>query len=48
MLRDVLKQMLPFFVLIAVLWLMAEFIDRTLVDHNIVAPPRVTPTAPSK
>jgi hypothetical protein len=42
MLREVLKQMFPFIVLMAVLWLVAELIDRTMVSHTIVAPPQAT------
>ena len=43
MLRDVLKQMFPFIILMAVLWLVAELLDRTLVTHTIVAPPKEMP-----
>lgn len=43
MFRDILKQMLPFFVLLVVLWLVAELLDRTVVTHTIVAPPKAMP-----
>ena len=47
MLRDVIKQMLPFFILMAVLWLMAELMERMFKEHSgpkILESARVTPT----
>lgn len=48
MLREVLKQMLPFFVLLIVLWLVAELLERTMSNtrHTIVAPPIGATAAP--
>lgn len=58
MTRDIFKQMLPFLILLAVLWLMAELLERmfdqqrgpVLLDEARVtatpAPPPPTPTPP--
>lgn len=46
MLREVLKQMFPFIVLLAVLWAVAELLDRTIVTHTIIAPPIERPASP--
>jgi len=39
MFRDIFKQMLPFFILLGVLWVAAELLERTLARPNILAPP---------
>jgi hypothetical protein len=39
MIRDILKQMLPFFILLPVLWLAAELIESAFSDRKIIAPP---------
>lgn len=47
MVRDIFKQMLPFFILMAVLWLMAEFIERMFEEQTgpkILPSARATPT----
>ncbi|MDF3128410.1 hypothetical protein P0Y35_04305 [Kiritimatiellaeota bacterium B1221] len=48
MLREVLKQMIPFFVLLVVLWLVAELLERTMTDsgHTVVAPAKTAPSSP--
>lgn len=47
MMRDIFKQMIPFLILMAVLWLMAEFLERMFEDQTgpkILESARVTPT----
>lgn len=39
MILQILKQMLPFILLLGVLWAAAEILERTMVDRTIVAPP---------
>lgn len=48
MLREVLKQLLPFILLMIFLWLTAELLERTLsnTSHTIVAPPAGAVDAP--
>ncbi|MEX2606302.1 MAG: hypothetical protein WD708_03070 [Kiritimatiellia bacterium] len=41
MFKEVLKQMLPFFILLAVLWLAAEILERSFSG----GPSRITPAA---
>lgn len=48
MMKDILKQMIPFFILLAVLWLMAVFIENTFsTGSNIVAEPRQPAATPA-
>lgn len=44
MTREILKQMMPFFLLLAMLWLVAELLENTFSDRNVIAPPP-TPAA---
>lgn len=48
MIREVLKQMFPFIVLVVILWLVAELLDRTMSSNRptVVAPPITAPPAP--
>jgi hypothetical protein len=39
MIQQILKQMLPFILMLGVLWAAAELLERTMVDRTIVAPP---------
>ncbi|MCC5845048.1 MAG: hypothetical protein JJU05_12430 [Verrucomicrobia bacterium] len=40
MFKDVAKQMIPFFILLGVLWVTAEILERSLgPGHTIIAPP---------
>lgn len=44
MFKDVAKQMIPFFILLGVLWVTAEILERTLgPGHTIIAPPNYEP-----
>ncbi|MDA3873052.1 MAG: hypothetical protein PF795_03730 [Kiritimatiellae bacterium] len=43
MFKEVLKQMLPFFILLAVLWLAAEILERSFSG----GPSRISPTEAS-
>ena len=49
MMRDLIKQMLPFIILMAVLWPMAEFMERMFDEQSgpkILESARITPTPP--
>jgi len=49
MLRDIFKQMLPFFILMAVLWLMTLFLEKAFQDNSVPKPlptPTPIPTEP--
>jgi len=39
MTQDILKQMIPFFILLGVLWIAAEMLENTFSDRTIAAPP---------
>lgn len=39
MIREIAKQMIPFFILLGVLWVTAEILERTMgPGHTIIAP----------
>jgi len=44
--REILKQMIPFFLLLGILWAAAELLERTMVDRTIVAPPAHSTDSP--
>ncbi len=48
MAKEIFKQMMPFFVLLGVLWVTAEILERTMVGPKIIAEPQRTeaPAAP--
>jgi len=39
MAREIFKQMMPFFVLLGVLWVTAEILERTMTGPGIIAEP---------
>jgi hypothetical protein len=46
MFKEVAKQMIPFFILLGVLWVTAEILERSLgPGHTIIAPPGYEPPA---
>lgn len=46
MYREIARQMVPFFILLGVLWVTAEILERTLKPgHTIIAPPGYAPPA---
>lgn len=45
MAKEIFKQMLPFFVLLAVLWVTAEILERTMTGPKIIAEPHNTEAA---
>jgi len=47
MIRDILKQMIPFFLLLGVLWAAAEILESTMTERTILAPPVDAPTPSS-
>jgi hypothetical protein len=47
MTREILKQMMPFFILLGVLWVAAELLENTFSERRIIAPPvNATPDSP--
>lgn len=46
MIRDILKQMIPFFILLLVLWVAAEVMENAFLESEVIAPPVESPVSP--